>query len=347
MIKVYKNTKIYVHCPGGLVTGGAELLHQLVSILNDNGKSAFIVYYGNKEYTIPSDYGNYNIKTATHIIDDPQNIEVIFEGRFDLIRNNSKIQKILWWLSVDNFFYCSKSFLAISDLFRFSKRMALQSTIRRFGKAILKGKTEYLINPISIKELRGIHCVNCYQSVYAQSFLYRNNFKEILPLKDFINSEHDFKKVDLSKKEDLVLYNPKKGYEFTKKLIAFSPNINWVPLTGMTRSELIDIVKRAKVYIDFGYHPGKDRLPRECAMNGCCIITGYKGSAAFYEDVMIPCDYKFKDSRKSIPSIIKRINWTLSNYDTAINDFEEYRKTIRNEESEFHREVSRLFGYEI
>lgn len=190
MIKVYKNTKIYVHCPGGLVTGGAELLHQLVSILNDNGKSAFIVYYGNKEYTIPSDYGNYNIKTATHIIDDPQNIEVIFEGRFDLIRNNSKIQKILWWLSVDNFFYCSKSFLAISDLFRFSKRMALQSTIRRFGKAILKGKTEYLINPISIKELRGIHCVNCYQSVYAQSFLYRNNFKEILPLKDFINSEH-------------------------------------------------------------------------------------------------------------------------------------------------------------
>lgn len=151
----------------------------------------------------------------------------------------------------------------------------------------------------------------------------------------------------MSKKEDLVLYNPKKGYEFTKKLIAFSPNINWVPLTGMTRSELIDIVKRAKVYIDFGYHPGKDRLPRECAMNGCCIITGYKGSAAFYEDVMIPCDYKFKDSRKSIPSIIKRINWTLSNYDTAINDFEEYRKTIRNEESEFHREVSRLFGYEI
>lgn len=347
MLKVLDNTNIYVHCPAGVVTGGAELLHQLVSVLNDNGKNAFIVYFGDKPHKVPLDYSDYNINIATSIIDEPQNIEVIYEGRFDLIRENRKIQKILWWLSVDNFFYCSTSFLSINELFRFNKRLAVQSFIRRLGKTLLKGDCKYLINPLSIKELRNEACLNCYQSEYAQNFLQRNKFKEILPLKDFINKEHDFKKVDLALKEDVVLYNPKKGYEFTKKIISAAPEIEWIPLTGMNRLELIETIKRAKIYIDFGYHPGKDRLPRECAMNGCCIITGCKGSAGFFEDVMITRDYKFEDSNKNIPSIIKKIKWIISNYEDAIQDFDIYRDTIKDEELDFYAQVSKIFQYGI
>ena len=64
MIKVYSDSQIYVYCPAGLVTGGAELLHQLVSILNDNGKNAYIVYCGDKAHILPEDYKCYNIKIA-------------------------------------------------------------------------------------------------------------------------------------------------------------------------------------------------------------------------------------------------------------------------------------------
>ena len=45
-------SNIYVLCPGNVVTGGPELLHQLVDTLNCNGKNASIVYY-------PFDYAFY------------------------------------------------------------------------------------------------------------------------------------------------------------------------------------------------------------------------------------------------------------------------------------------------
>ena len=33
-----------------------------------------------------------------------------------------------------------------------------------------------------------------------------------------------------------------------------------------------------QVYIDFGHHPGQDRLPREAVQCGCVVITGTRGS---------------------------------------------------------------------
>lgn len=345
MIKLTEKTKIYVHCPSGVVTGGAELLHQLVSILNDNGKNAFIVYYGGKPHEVPSDYKDYNIKIAPAVEDDEHNVEVIYEGRFDFIRKNKYVQKILWWLSVDNFFYCSTTFLSFGDMISFSKRLALRSIARRLINSITKGRVDNLFHPLTIRELRDENCINCYQSEYAQNFLCNHGFKETLPLKDFINKEHDFDKVDLSKKENIVLYNPKKGFEFTKQLIVAAPEIKWIPLQGMSRVQLIDIIKKAKVYIDFGFHPGKDRLPRECAMNGCCVITGYRGSAGFFEDVMLTREYKFKDSLKEIPAIVEKIKWIFDNYTDAVNDFAMYRQAISEEGKEFETQVAKLFGY--
>lgn len=33
---------------------------------------------------------------------------------------------------------------------------------------------------------------------------------------------------------------------------------------------MILTMRKAKVYIDFGFHPGKDRIPREAVMCGAC-----------------------------------------------------------------------------
>jgi len=43
-----------------------------------------------------------------------------------------------------------------------------------------------------------------------------------------------------------------------------------------------------KLYVDFGKHPGKDRMPREAAVHGCCIITGRRGAAGNPFDIPIP-----------------------------------------------------------
>ncbi|MCX7738527.1 MAG: hypothetical protein N2Z80_03840 [Hydrogenothermaceae bacterium] len=69
---------------------------------------------------------------------------------------------------------------------------------------------------------------------------------------------------------------------------------------------MIDILKKAKVYIDFGNHTGKDRIPREAAMLECCVITGRRGIAKYREDVPIPENYKIEDKVENIPLILSK-----------------------------------------
>ena len=111
----------------------------------------------------------------------------------------------------------------------------------------------------------------------------------------------------------------------------------------MTPEEVNENLRSAKLYIDFGNHPGKDRIPREAAMCGCCIITGKNGAAQFFEDVAINDEYKFDAIDKNIPSILNKMHYIIDNYDTEINKFAGYRNKIMNEQSVFENEIDVLF----
>lgn len=344
MLKFYSDTKIYVPCPAGVVTGGAELLHQLVGYLNDHGRDAFIVYFGSSmqddRNAIPEDYSGYSIRVAAEVVNSLHNIEVIYEGIFNTIYDHPATQKILWWLSVDNFYLCSRNFLSPFDYMRYDLKNGMK-ILYKMLKHLLLFRNDFK-SRLSLKELASIDAINAYQSEYAQDFLQQHGFPNVLPLKDYINTDH-CKAFDKTIKENIVLYNPKKGLEFTKRLMREAPDISWIPLQGMSREQLIEVVRKAKVYVDFGYHPGKDRLPRECAMNGCCVITGKRGSAAFFEDVSVSGKYKFDEKIVKTNDIISTIRWTLANYDMAIDDFQYYRASIAYEKEEFESQIKKLF----
>ena len=155
--------------------------------------------------------------------------------------------------------------------------------------------------------------LNLCQSFYAVDFVKNMGIpkKKIAYLSDYINDLYikDIKKNNKSHRSNIVLYNPKKGYTFTKKLIKYCQdrkcNWKWVPLINMTNAEVKSYLENCKVYIDFGNHPGKDRFPREAAISGCCIITGKKGAAAYYEDVPIPDQYKFQDIKDNFDYLVE------------------------------------------
>ena len=111
----------------------------------------------------------------------------------------------------------------------------------------------------------------------------------------------------------------------------------------MSNEEVYQNLISGKLYIDFGNHPGKDRFPREAAISGCCILTDKKGSAAYHKDVPILEKYKFEDKDENINQIIERIEFCLTNYSAAINDFKEYREYIKQEKQTFKNDVSRIF----
>ncbi len=340
MFNISSQTKYYIHCPAGLVTGGAELLHQLVDFLRNNGKEAYIVYSGEEEHAIPKDYEAYNIKISESVENALSNIEIFNESEVSNIFDHSKTQKFLWWLSVDFFFLSSRGKISLVDLFHWNKMIFVRQLCWRFFQ-LLKNKFK-IEKKISIKKLvsSGMFCG--YQSEYIQSFLISRKFERILPLTDYINTEYLLDEVS-SPKENIILYNPKKGLGFTKKIIAAAPDLHWIPVQNMTRAEVVQLMQRSKIYIDFGNHPGKDRLPREAAISRCCIITGKKGAAKFFGDVPIPQEYKFDDKTRNIPKIIAAINNTLLNYETEIDKFNYYRNQIKKERFLFEQQAREIF----
>jgi len=122
-----------------------------------------------------------------------------------------------------------------------------------------------------------------------------------------------------------------------------SPGIKWIPLQNMNLDELTVMYSRAKLYVDFGTHPGKDRIPREAVIHYCCLLTNKKGSARYYEDVPIDDAYKISDSELNATLLQERISNIFKHYSTQIQNFESYRNIIKEEKSRFEQQINSIF----
>lgn len=331
-LNLKKIKKIYIACPANHKTGGTELLHQLANQLENNGKKVYIAYYlegqCDKKNPTPDAFKQY-IKTTclfSDIEDLPDNLLILPEVCIGKHRKFKYIKKCVWWLSVD--FY--------------KNRPGYAERLKKYGFLSLC-KHLILHDNSGEKDLKQID-IHLYQSYYAADFLKELGIpeKKLFYLSDYINDIY-MEAFSKSNREDIVIYNPKKGLEFTKKLISAAPEIRWVPIINMSNEEVRELMKRAKVYTDFGNHPGKDRIPREAAMSGCCVITNRRGAANYYKDLPILNKYKYIDADNNIDKIILAIKDCINNYEQRIDDFSAYRKFISNEKTIFQNDVKKIF----
>lgn len=335
-----KYKKVYVLAPFGHCTGGVELAHQLVDYLRNKQVDAYIVYVAkgdkdiSKEQTVTANYSKYNLKSTAVIEDSPENILVLPEIYFEFILKYKNIKIACWWMSVD-FRYTRTTF---KEMVHFKKDLKSKLGLL---KAYMKGYCREFKNDNNLLKRENRRIIHLYQSHYAQFHLYSNGFTNLLPLSDYINLDLIG---DLScEKRNVVLYNPAKGYEFTKKIIASMPDVKFIPLKGLNREQLRELLETSKLYIDFGHFPGKDRLPREAVSNGCCIMTGKLGASYFYEDVPIEDSYKFDVCDSNITSIVTEIRHIIDSYQTCKLDFEYYRHRVREEQKKFYQEIDEIF----
>ena len=329
IVKINSESKIYVVCPAYNKTGGTELSHQFVFECNQQKINAIITYFNedNQKEMINPAFKNYVTKyeIIENVEDDANNVLILPEIKADYTKKFQSIQKCIWWMSVDNF----------------KKRNGINGSIKYYGflrtiKFLLKKKINFF--PYKLSN----NVIHFYQSEYARQFLLKNNITNMYKLSDYINDSYLEKNINL-KKENNVLYKQKKGLEFTKKIIKKSPQFNWIPIENMSNDEVAKLLRKSKVYIDFGNHPGKDRFPREAAISGCCVITGKRGAAKYHEDIPINDEFKFDDANKNIPKIINEINDCINNYSSNYEKFEEYRKIISNEHNVFKQDIKNIF----
>jgi len=345
---VNKNTKIYIVAPANVATGGPELLHQLgYHLRNDLSLNAFM-YYGKSDENslVHPNYLHYDVPYVDIIEDRKENILIIPELYSNILMLNSysKVQKSVWWLSVD-FFYSSK-FETVHPVKSFFLR--LNNFInKKLGLFELIDIPSYTLSQCNsnlqddaILDAVDLHLV---QSKYAFEHLQSSKYENIALLSDYLNDDFLDITTDTSKKKNIVAYNPKKGALFTKKLIECAPDVTFIPIENMSLKQVIELLQQAKVYIDFGNHPGKDRIPREAAILKCCVITGKRGSAKYFEDVPIDNEFKFDDIESNIGDIKEKIYDIFQDYENNIIKFEDYIKTIKSEKDIFIKECRDIF----
>ena len=318
--------KIYVCSPTDRVTGGTELLQQLVYKLRKIGQNAYVYYLASYEGSeVEKVFGDrYSNPTATKIEDDRDNILIAAESCIATLLPFKNITKAIWWLSVDNYggalkknphFLLRCYFKVLDKLYSMFDNEWLHFVQSEYAY-------QYCLNDRGIKSDH-IYCLADYLS------------------RAFIDSNMGGVKLGNDRK-DIVLYNPLKGKEFTQQLIKQNNSFDWRPIVNMTSQEIASLMKRSKVYIDFGNHPGKDRIPREAAICGCCIITGKRGAAHNNIDIEIPDKYKFDETE--VYQIGETIQYCLIHFDDCYKDFEGYRNKIRQEEAVFEKEICEIFN---
>ena len=135
-----------------------------------------------------------------------------------------------------------------------------------------------------------------------------------------------------------------RGEYVNKQFIDFAPDIDWRPIENMTPDQVQALLAKSKVYIDFGYHPGKDRIPREAAISGCVVITGRRGAAGNDIDINIPDEFKFDDNKLNLEEVIGKIHEVFDNFEAAHEKQADYRARILDDKNRFANEVAEAFG---
>ncbi|HEY0185692.1 MAG TPA: hypothetical protein VGC09_23055 [Rhodopila sp.] len=98
--------QVFILCPGGMISGGPEALHQLAGALSAHGVAAAMVYYPPRAgpYAVPEPYRRYGVTVCRGVEDDAASVIVVPEVATALSWRFPHAMKAIWWLSVNNYF---------------------------------------------------------------------------------------------------------------------------------------------------------------------------------------------------------------------------------------------------
>ena len=294
-------------CPAGLATGGTEGIHNLVHYLCKCGADAQILYVG-KDLSDPQprEYAKYECKYVTDIPTDFKGLLIFPEVWGNRVVDYKDYMTAINWQGVDVYYW--------------------NNPIVTHG--------QFLQNPDTI------HIAN---SEYAMQHLKGLGLSPI-KISDCLNDDFFTESDTNYPRSNIVLYNPVsvKMTEFQEKVMTRCTTelgVRFKPIEGYTREQLIDLFRHSKLYIDFGVFSGRERLPREAVMCGCCILTSDKGTAHYYLDNSIPDQYKIED----VETAMSMITHILVNYPACKPDFDAYRQTLRLDKQAYLGEVEKLY----
>lgn len=289
---VYKDTKVYIVAPRAYASGGPEALHQLCSLFIMFGIDAYMFYTGNR-------------------IGDPKPSQYSIY----MTKTSSSIE------------YSAHNILLVPEVYvdRFKNVKNIQTAI--WWLSVFN-----FYNEGNHKKYITAYDLNICSTHYVAEHLHSIGITNTVPMRDMLNLKFTRAIVDTSEKEDLVAYNPVKGIDFTREIMNANQDLRFIPIMRMSVNEVVSALAKCKLYIDFGHHPGSDKLPKEAATLMCCVLTGRRGCASDNVDYPLPKGSQINDDYNSIPLISDTMHDMLKNYSVWLPKFKRFRNLARQDE---------------
>ena len=326
-------------------TGGPQSMHQLAYALHKNGYHVEMVYLNGKHYVSRQTALYYDELKICHDdsdIDNPDNVIIVSEILTYKLRQFVHAVRIVWWLSLD---YYKSSFLWESSKQRLKYRglSAVLTPVECIYRIMFHN--DVCLPSLRIKtEFNGIF--NLYNSEYIRRYLLNNNIDENMmmylcaPIEDIY-----FKKIDKETKRKLITYNPAKIYdkaftdEYLRRISIEMPEIEITAIEGMRREEVYKTLKSGMLYVDFGFFPGPERIPRQAVALYNNVLTSNKGSASNNIDVPINERFKVEIKKDNLDYAVDMTKKMLGNYESYIKFFDAYRNKVKKQHDTFTEEA--------
>jgi len=316
--------KVVILCPA-VITGGPEAMHQLCDAINKAGGNAVLVYYDGASMLDLSDnmiasqptlsaafLGAYSNYDAPHeeVVNLSSDMLVVFPETLALPAFSFRgCKRAVWWLSVDNG-------LGLEPLFSY----------KQFCNGYFNDQT----------------LIHFYQSDYARNFLMEHGARTIHPLFDYINRGF-LQRGPLPLKQPLVSFFPAKGRVLANSFFEQAHDLPSVAIENMSPQQVSDMLRQTSVYIDFGHHPGKDRVPREAAVSGNIVFIHSKGAGCHFLDYPLDQFFIFTMVDLKTGELAQKVRACLGNHAHYHNQQWLYRRRIENELEEFTLQVKTSF----
>jgi hypothetical protein len=178
-----------------------------------------------------------------------------------------------------------------------------------------------------------------FQSHYAKTKLGLLGAAGLM-LTDYLRQTFCEKNKVNTAKKSMITFNAIKSSMAALQLAYGGVNASVLPIIGMTTAQVQQALLECKVYMDFGWHPGRARLPREAVLSGCLVVTGRDGAADNAVDIPIPEAYKIE-----LDDLAARAHWLVNlvnEYEQRQKDFAHYRTVVMGQEQQFMAEVAEL-----
>lgn len=330
--------KVYVLYPRGIRTGGPEAMHQLVDSLRRQGQDAFLVPRPGTEHNERvAAYRDYDAPEASVVPDEQRTAVVASEDVPTLLAPYRRTERFLWWLSVDN-----------STRFRDERRMLDRAVVdplspRQRARARAAARWHSVQRRVSGETALYRSVRHLTQSQYAWSYLFSR--LDVLPsaLSDYTDAASIQAGPPAGQRDRSVAYNPTKSRALMETMRARRPDLRYVALEGFDRAGLLEALRGVAVYLDLGYHPGKDRLPREAALAGAVSVVARRGAGAFWGDVPTPWQHKVSPEGDIVANAIEVVDQVLGDPERFSLEQAGYRDEIRRERMTFDDEARRIF----